>query len=134
MKPVPPVQKYMTTLPFAINANSTVEEAVKAMSKHGIRHLPVQDEGKYGVVSDRDLKHATSLAGFDPRIVLVRDVCEEQPYLTRPDASVSEVSKELANRRVGSALVMDNGHLVGIFTTTDACRALGDICDNRIAN
>lgn len=134
MKGIPPVQKYMTTLPFAINANSTVDEAFRVMSKHGVRHLPVQADGKYGIVSDRDLKYATSLAGFNAKTATVKDICEEQPYVTRPDALVSEVSKELVSRKVGSALVMDNGHLVGIFTTTDACRALGDICDHRIAN
>lgn len=134
MKGIPPVQKYMTTTPFAINESSTVDEALRAMSKHGVRHLPVVSGGKaFGIVSDRDLKYASALAGFNPHTATVKEICEEQPYVTRPDALVSDVSRELADRRVGSALVMDNGHLVGIFTTTDACRALGDLFEKRIA-
>lgn len=132
MKSIPPVRKYMSTTPVAINAESTVEEAMKQMSRHGVRHLPVFNGKTYGIVSDRDLKYATSLAGFNPRDAKLRDVCEDQPYVTRPDAPVNEVGAELADRKVGSALVMDNGHLVGIFTTTDACRALDDICQNRL--
>jgi acetoin utilization protein AcuB len=132
MKAIPQVQKYMTTTPYAINAEATVEEAMKAMSKHEVRHLPVVNGKSYLIVSDRDLKYAASIAGFDPRQAKVKDICEEQPYLTTPSALVSDVSAELAEKRIGSALVMDNGHLVGIFTTTDACRALTDICANRL--
>ncbi|PIS10818.1 MAG: CBS domain-containing protein [Bdellovibrio sp. CG10_big_fil_rev_8_21_14_0_10_47_8] len=132
MKSIPQVQKYMTTTPYAINAESTIQEAQEMMKKHGIRHLPVRDGEKYGVVSDRDIKYAMSLSGFDVKSAKVRDICEETPYITKPDASISAVSAELAERRVGSALIMDNQHLVGIYTTTDACRALSDLCENRL--
>lgn len=128
MKAIPQVRKYMTMTPFAINADSTVDEAIKTMRKHDIRHLPVQKGKGYGIISDRDIKYATSLAGFDPRTAKVKDICEEAPYFTKPDSLVSEVGEQLAERKMGSALVMDNGHLVGIFTTTDACRALSEVC------
>lgn len=131
MKNIPPVRKYMTMTPIAINADSTVEEAMKVMQKHDIRHLPVVSGTTYGVISDRDLKYASALAGFNPRHAKVRDIWEEQPYITKPDALISDVSAELAERKVGSVLVMDNGHLVGILTTTDVCRALNDVCSNR---
>lgn len=134
MKAIPQIQKYMTMTPHAINAESTIEEAAKVMKKHNIRHLPVVvvEGHKYGILSDRDVKYAMSLAGFDIRHSLVKDIYEEVPYITKPTALLSEVSAELAERKVGSALIMDNGHLVGIFTTTDACRALNDLCQTRL--
>lgn len=132
MKSIPAVQKYMTTTPHAINSDSTVAEAAQVMKKNQIRHLPVVLGKKYGVVSDRDLKFAMSLAGFDPRSARVKDICEEAPYITSPNTSISDVSAELAERRVGSALIVDNGHLVGILTTTDVCRALNDLCMGRL--
>lgn len=134
MKTIPQIQKYMTTTPVAINAESTVDEAMKVMQKHEIRHLPVVivDGKRYGIISDRDIKYAMSLAGFDSRTTKVKDICEEVPYVTSPKALISDVSSELAEKKVGSALIIDNGHLVGIFTTTDACRALSDICNNRL--
>jgi len=135
MKTIPQIQKYMTTTPFAINAESTLEEAAKVMKKHAIRHLPVVvvEGKKYGVLSDRDVKYAMSLSGFDPRSARVKDICEDVPYITKPTTLISDVSAELAERKVGSALIVDNGHLVGIFTTTDACRALNDLCQTRLA-
>jgi acetoin utilization protein AcuB len=134
MKAIPKIQKYMTTTPYAINAESTVEEAAKLMREHEIRHLPVVvvEGKKYGILSDRDVKYAMSLSGFDARRALVRDIYEEIPYITAPSTLINEVSAEMAERKVGSALIVDNGHLVGIFTTTDACRALNDLCQTRL--
>lgn len=134
MKAIPQIQKYMTTTPYAINSEATVEEAAKVMKKHDIRHLPVivVEGKKYGIVSDRDLKNAMSFAGFNAHLTKVKDICEEAPYITQPSTSISDVSAELAERKVGSALIVDNGKLVGIFTTTDACRALHEICNTRL--
>jgi acetoin utilization protein AcuB len=134
MKSIPQIQKYMTTTPYAINAESTIEEASQVMKKHGIRHLPVVvvEGHEYGILSDRDVKYAMSLAGFDARHAKVKDIYEEIPYITKPTTLISDVSAELAERKVGSALIVDNGHLVGIFTTTDACRALSDLCQTRL--
>ncbi|MBS1970364.1 MAG: CBS domain-containing protein [Bdellovibrionales bacterium] len=134
MKAIPQIQKYMTTTPYAINAESTIEEASQVMKKHGIRHLPVVvvEGQRYGILSDRDVKYAMSLTGFDARHAKVKDIYEEIPYVTKPTTPISDVSAELAERKVGSALIVDNGHLVGIFTTTDACRALSDLCQTRL--
>jgi len=133
MKAIPQIQKYMTTAPHYITADSTIEQAAKMMKDHGVRHLPVVvvEGEKYGILSDRDLKYAMSLNGFDARKAKVKDICEDVAYVTKPTTLISEVSAELAERKVGSALIVDNGHLVGIFTTTDACRALNELCQNR---
>lgn len=134
MKAIPQVSKYMSTTPLSINGESTLTEAVDVMKKNQIRHLPVVLGEKFGVVSDRDLKLAMSLAGVNPKLSKVKDICDDSPYLTKPSSSISDVSSELAERKVGSALVVDNGHLVGIFTTTDACRALADLCEGRLSH
>ena len=42
----------------------------------------------------------------------------------RTDAKIDEVAEQMLDRRVGSALVMDGGFVVGIFTATDALRFL----------
>lgn len=133
MKSIPQIQKYMTTTPCSVTSDTTVEEAAKLMKAHGVRHLPVVvvEGQKYSVLSDRDLKYAMSLTGFDARTAKVKDICEDSAYVTKPTTLISDVSAQLAERKVGSALIVDNGHLVGIFTTTDVCRALSDICQSR---
>jgi acetoin utilization protein AcuB len=132
MKAIPKLLKYMTTTPFAINSEATLAEAMDVMKDKRIRHLPVLKGGKvYGLVSDRDLKSVFAFVGANPKSLRVGDICTDEPYLTKPDALINEVAHEMAARKVGSAVVVDNGKLVGIFTATDACQALSDICDSR---
>jgi len=131
-KAIPKMTKYMTMTPFAINSEATLVEAMDVMKDKKIRHLPVMKGGKiFGLISDRDLKSFFAFAGTDPKSIRVGDVCSEDPYLIAPDSLINEVAAEMAHRKVGSAVVVDNGKLVGIFTATDACQALSDICETR---
>ena len=135
MKAIPKIQKYMTTTPISINWASTLEEAMHVMERQEIRHLPVIKDGKpFGLVSDRDIRSILSFAGSNPRVLKVGDVCTDQPYFTKPDAPLNEVAAAMAREKFGSALVVDNGKLVGIFTATDACLALSEICEQRFSN
>lgn len=132
MKAIPQIQKYMTTTPTAIHADASLAEAMEVMNKHGIRHLPVHKTGHtYGLLSDRDIKNLMSYAGTNPKTTKVGDVCADEPYTTRPEAPINAVAQEMAQNKYGSALVMDNGKLVGIFTATDACQALADLAEQR---
>jgi acetoin utilization protein AcuB len=135
MKAIPKIQKYMTTTPYSINWGSTLEEAMNVMEKNKIRHLPVIKDGKtFGLVSDRDIRSILSFAGANPQVLKVGDICTDEPYLTKPDALLNEVATEMARQKYGSALIIDNGKLVGIFTATDACLALSEICEQRFSN
>jgi CBS domain-containing protein len=131
-KAYPKISKYMTLVPKAINAECTLVEAMDFMQDKKIRHLPVIKAGKvYGIISDRDLKSIFAFAGTNPKALTVGEVCSDNVYTTKPDAPINEVAAEMASQKLGSALVMDNGHLVGIFTATDVCFALKDICETR---
>ena len=131
-KAIPKLTKYMTTTPFAINSESTLVEAMDVMNERHIRHLPVVKGNKvFGLVSDRDLKSIMAYAGANPKTLHVGDICVDEPYITHPDAPINEVAAEMVARKIGSAVVVDNGKLVGIFTATDACQALSDICEAR---
>lgn len=131
-KALPKISKYMSTTPHAVNSEAFLSEAMEMMNKNQIRHLPVIKNGKvFGLVSDRDIKSIFAFAGANPKTIKVGDVCVDDPYVTKPEALLNEVADEMVSRKVGSALVMDNGKLVGIFTATDACRALSEICQGR---
>jgi uncharacterized protein YjaG (DUF416 family) len=38
----------------------------------------------------------------------------------------------MAEMKYGSAVVMQNKHVVGVFTTVDACRALSELLSTRL--
>jgi acetoin utilization protein AcuB len=45
-------------------------------------------------------------------------------YCVSPDAPLVEVAREMAEHKYGSAVVVEGPKVVGVFTTTDALRAL----------
>ena len=118
----------MTVVPHSIGNDQSLATARDLMKHHGIRHLPVLEGGKIcGILTDRDIKMALGFQGVNPIITRVQDIALEDPYTVSPDAKLDEVAATLADKRLGSALVVDHDHLVGIFTTTDALKALSDV-------
>ena len=47
-------------------------------------------------------------------------------YSVEPDAAVDVVAREMARHKYHAALVVSHGRALGVFTTTDALRALSD--------
>jgi CBS domain-containing protein len=48
----------------------------------------------------------------------------DEPFVVAPDSLLEEVAEAMAKNKHGSALVVERATLVGIFTSTDALRAL----------
>ncbi len=134
-KAIPTVQKYMTTSPHTIGAEQTLAAAQKSMSDHHIRHLPVLHGGKLvGVLTDRDLHVVEAIEGVDPTKVLVDDAMSASVYAVDPSAMLDDVAAEMAEHKYGSAVVTQNGHVVGMLTTVDLARALSELLRTRLAH
>ena len=134
-KAEPIIQKYMTTQPYSIEAGKSLSEAKELMSKSKIRHLPVMKGGTVvGMLSDRDLRLVSGFEQVDMSELSVNDVCSTKLYTVSPDTLLSEVCPEMAENLYGSAVVVQNGKLVGIFTTVDVCKALSAILAMRFHN
>jgi acetoin utilization protein AcuB len=118
----------MTPFPWFIQVDDRIEQAVSLMREQDIRHLPVTRDGELvGIVTERDIQLAESMAADSSgRKILVREVCAFEPYVVDIGDRLDGVLLEMARRRIGSALVVKQGKLAGIFTATDACRAFGD--------
>lgn len=133
MKTIPTIAKFMTTCPHSVGVDQTAKTAIGLLKEYKIRHLPVLDAGKVrGLISDRDLKTASSLAGFDPAVVKVEDIAVEEVYEVAPDSKLDEVAADMAEKKLGSAVVLDNNKLVGIFTAVDGLRALSELLHTRL--
>ena len=48
-------------------------------------------------------------------------------YVTGPDATVDEVASHMAKHKYGSAIVVEQGKVIGLFTTVDALAALSTL-------
>lgn len=135
MKAIPPVQKFMTTLPHSVGFDQTLQKARDMMTEYRIRHLPVLKAGKLvGVITDRDLKLVSSFSSTDAEKLTVEEAFSPDPYITQPGAPLDEVANHMAEKKYGCALVADNGKLVGIFTEVDAMRALSELLRSRLGH
>jgi acetoin utilization protein AcuB len=124
---VPVVRDLMTATPAVIDGNEDTLAARSLMDEHGVRHLPVLVDGElFGVVSERDLRAARAFLDAAPGEIgpPVSAVCSRGPYVVGPDAAIDDVAIEVANRRLGAAIVVEDGAVVGIVTTVDLCREL----------
>lgn len=132
-KAIPEIVKYMTTTPHSIGADQKVSVAGKMMRDNKIRHLPVLQGGKVlGIISDRDIKITEALVGAKSSEMNVSDITQGEPYTVTPHSKLDEVALTMAENKYGSALVVDNNKLVGIFTAVDAMKALSDLLHTRL--
>ena len=121
------VREYMSALPHSIGSDQTLGVAHAMMRKHSIRHLPVLAGGKLlGLVSDRDLRFIETFKDVDQNQVRVDEAMSVDVYQIEPRTPLARVASEMAERKLGSAVVMEGPKVVGILTTTDICRALAD--------
>lgn len=130
---MPHIKNIMTPFPFTVETSATLAEARSMMTEHKIRHLPVSENHvPVGIVSERDLNVSYSLGAhvMDTAEISVGMVCTRDPYVVDLHATVADVATEMAERHIGSALVVKDGKLAGIFTTTDACRFIGELLND----
>jgi acetoin utilization protein AcuB len=121
------VYRHMTPSPVTIGRDQTLATAHELMQKHHIRHLPVLDGGALvGIVTERDLRLVESISGTDPNETLVEDAMTPEPYMVAYDTPLRDVISAMVEHKYGCAVVMQRGHVAGIFTTIDALRALLD--------
>jgi acetoin utilization protein AcuB len=132
---IPQIKKYMTADVQTIGDEQPMSVAHRLMREQHIRHLPVLHQGKLvGVVTDRDLRLVETLRDVDPTQVVVSEAMTPAPYVVSPDAQLDEVVSMMAAKKFGSAVVSDNGKVVGIFTTVDACSALAELLTTRLSH
>jgi len=130
MKRNPQVIAFMTPFPYSIDVGAPLKDAHKLMHEHKFRHLPVTLGGAIvGVLTDRDIKLVLG-PDFDypnESELTVRDAYVERPCVVNASTPVATVARTMAENHIGSAIVTKNDKLVGIFTVTDACRALAEV-------
>jgi acetoin utilization protein AcuB len=133
-KPIPAIQKYMTTTPHTIGVDQSLARAHAMLREHGIRHLPVCNGGRLvGMVTERDLALIETLKDVDLRSISVEQAMSTGIYEVSPDAPLDEVASEMAAKKYGSAVVVQNGSVVGIVTTVDLASALSELLRGRLA-
>jgi len=127
----PTIRKFMTADPHTIGQEQSLTVAHRMMREHRVRHLPVLEGGKLmGVVSQRDLHLIETLRDVDPDDTTVEEAMTMDVYVTPPNTPLAEAARVMAEHKYGSAVVVDRGKIVGMFTTVDALSALAQLLED----
>jgi len=117
----------MTPAPCTVPDDAPLDQARRILYRERIHHLPVTADGRLvGILTDRDLNLVAYLANdlLPESEILAGDACVRDPFTVPPGEPLVDVLEAMARRRIGSALVVERGRLVGIFTSHDACALL----------
>jgi len=121
------VRDIMRSPAFAISADTLLQDAYRTMQERGIRHLPVvEGEKLVGVITDRDLRLATSslaLSPFPPGS-RVSEVMTLGPLTADASDPVEDAARTMRERKIGCLPILDDGRVIGIVTGLDLLDAL----------
>ena len=121
------VRDIMTSPVVSIPPDISLQEAYRTMQEKGIRHLPVVEEDKLvGIITDRDLRLATSAlvpTPFAPGGKVSAVMCRT-PVTADAMDPVEDAARTMREQKIGCLPVMDDGKLIGIITGLDLLDAL----------
>lgn len=131
---MPSVGSVMTPFPHSVDENDPIARVEAIMRDFDLRHVPVlRGHEIVGLISQRDLRHRLNAAL--PRADLERiracHLATPNPYAVELHTPLDAVLREMATRKLGSALVLRQQRLAGIVSVTDVCRLLADLLEAR---
>ena len=114
------VRDVMTKDVKVIGPDSSVHQVVAAMNKYNIGSIiVVKDDKPVGVISERDILRRVAESCLSPETITAKQIMTSPVITVSESASIGEVVKLMAEKRVRKIPVMKKDKLVGIITYTD---------------
>jgi len=114
------VADLMTPNPETVDQMADVATAARRMRELNVGVLPVTADGKLaGMITDRDIALGVSSQARPPGDVRVQELMSALPATVRPDATVEEAGRIMADRQIRRLPVVDGARLVGILSLGD---------------
>jgi acetoin utilization protein AcuB len=117
------VRDWMTTDVVTTTKEASVQDALKLMKRHSIRHLPVveADGTLVGWVTDADLRSVLIASMLEE--LSVEDVMVRCPITVSPEDSLERAAQRTLENRIGGLPVVEGQKLVGVITVVDILSA-----------
>ncbi len=115
------IAQLMTPQPWTVQIDDSIAVARQMMVEREIHHLPVLDGQKVaGIVTQRELARISDRASTVARAMI------SVPRVA-PDTPVEDVLDTMIDERSDAIVVTRENTVEGIFTATDAVRALREL-------
>ena len=132
------IRNWMTPEVITVTPDTSLLKLGKLMRDHGVRRLPVLDNGRVvGIISDRDVRDAspskaTTLDMYEMHYLLAeikaKDIMTPKPVTIKPTDTVEKAAMIMLDKKIGGLPVVDEkGALAGIISDQDVFKALVNI-------
>ena len=129
---MPAISQYMTREPYSIPSTASAATARAVMQSHLIRHLPILDGPEVvGLVHGDELDAMTKVAGADLDHLSISCVMSK-PVTVWGSAPLDEVADMMSETKCDCVVVLGGHGLQGIFTASDALRALAQLLQRAV--
>jgi len=129
------VKNWMKKPAITIDAEVSMNDAIKLLKNHNIKMLPVMEKGKLvGIVTDRDLKRASASDATSLEIhellyliskIKIKEIMTKKPITVPEDYTVEETAEILLKHNISGVPVIDQYRdVVGTITQNDIFRIL----------
>lgn len=116
----------MTPAPYVLPVEGSLAEAWSLMQLHDVRHIPLCRNGSpAGLISEVDVANIDTWRGnVDMAKIPLKLLARLSDFTVRIHDTVEDACEKLEKSRLTGVVVTDGLHVAGVFTTTDALRAL----------
>ena len=114
-----PMTELVSRAPIAVSPRTTIAEAARSMSQHGVSSLLVNDGDRVcGIVTDRDLRNRVLAQGRDPAEP-VSAIMTTEPLTLDASSPVLEGILAMAGRGIHHLPLTRDERVIGVVTTRD---------------
>ena len=117
------VRDVMTKEPRVVRRDTSVQEVVATMSKYDISSvIVVQEKRPVGMITHKDIVSKIVQTRIPPDAVKAIEVMTTPVVTISEDASIEEAAKLMSKKHIKKLVIVRNGELVGIITSSDLVR------------
>ncbi|MHB8468326.1 MAG: CBS domain-containing protein [Gaiellaceae bacterium] len=108
---------------LAVDADTSVFEAIKQMVEANVGALLVTDEGEItGIVTERDYLRRVTLQGRTDKDTAVREIMSSPLIVATPQMTIDECMALMTDRRIRHVPVVEDGTVVGVVSIGDVVK------------
>ncbi len=123
------VEEVMVKELITIQQDESLQRAQQLMVNHGIRHLPVVEDGNLlGIITESDIRGAFVDPGSDengvtpplrPREMMVQTYMTRTPLTVTPETNIEDAALLIYKNKIGALPVVHGDSVVGIVSIMD---------------
>ncbi|MBL4748295.1 MAG: CBS domain-containing protein [Magnetovibrio sp.] len=121
----------------ALNASSSIHEAVQAMSSHNISAIAITDKNNklVGIITERDMTHRVLACGLSPTSTSISDIMSTPLETLKPKDNALDAIELMLGRNIRHLPVIDeNGSILAMVSMRDLLKATMRNLDINIAH